>query len=133
VKRNLLLTAVIGFLIIFAVSISRGDPALDEVSDSPVDDSTEPITGQAAVPQKGSESPMKDPFTPYDIGGPAAAWKYEDLTDDEKAVVDHGKAEDQTAIQAAYAETAAVIADVAKAHAAAIQIGANDLAEGAVP
>jgi hypothetical protein len=133
-KRNLLLTGIIGLLIVFAVSVSRGDnPPIDEVGDSPVDDTTEPITGTAVMPQQGSENPMKDPFTPYDIGGAAAAWNYDDLTDAEKAVVDHGRADDQTAVQAAYAEASMAAADAAKAQSAQIQIGADLLGDGVVP
>ena len=136
-KRYLLLTAIIGLLIIFAVSTSRGDGGepIDDVGDSPPldDDATEPITGSAVMPQKGAETPIKDPFTPYDIGGPAAAWQYEHLTDEEKAVVDHGKADDPSAVQAAYADAAAGIAEAARARSATIQLGIDGLGEGVVP
>jgi hypothetical protein len=34
---------------------------------------------------------MKDPFAPYGIGDPAAAWTYAELTAEEQAVADRGR------------------------------------------
>jgi hypothetical protein len=113
---------------LFAVSTSRGD---GEAIEEPV----EPDNTPEVMPLKGAESPMKDPFTPYDIGGPAAAWRLEDLTPDERVVAMRGLDDDQSDVQAGYADAAKAQADRAKVQAAASQLGVDgDLAEiGVVP
>ena len=42
------------------------------------------------LPEPGDERPMKDPFTPYDIGVPSAAWAHAELTAEEQAAADRG-------------------------------------------
>ena len=77
------------------------------------------------MPLEGYETPPRDPFKPYDIGGAEAAWRYEDLTADERAVADQGLDEDQSKVQDAYAGAAKAMAARAKADSAAIQLGAD--------
>lgn len=63
-------------------SDSASPPSLPSVA------ADEPITGTAAVSAPGSETPPRDPFTPYDIGPPGSAWPYEQASPAEKAELD---------------------------------------------
>ncbi|MBA2538141.1 MAG: hypothetical protein H0V17_00775 [Deltaproteobacteria bacterium] len=108
-------------IVIATMSTSRGDG--DSPPGESAEDTSEPITGAPVMPFKGSEETTRDPFAPYGIGGPEAAWRYEDLTAAERAVADRGRADDQAAVQAAYAEVSKAIAVRAKAEAAALQLG----------
>ncbi len=120
---------VLGVVFVLAtISPSRGDSEASEEAAS-TDDPAEPITKAASMPFKGSESPMRDPFAPYDVGDSNGVWKYEDLTADEKAVADQGLDQDQSKIQDGYAAAAKDIAARAKSDAAAIQLGVENLAE----
>ena len=91
-------------------------------------------------PEPGDERPMKDPFTPHDLGDPAAAWTHAELTADEQAVADRGRdvgtsRATHDAFGAAGAELAVKAAKAAAAAAAAAQrLGtAGRGATGAVP
>ena len=128
-RAMVILSCIAIAIVVATVSTSRGDGEPTDGSGSAPDDTTEPITGSAVMPFKGSETPMKDPFAPYDIGGAEAAWKYEDLTQDEKVVADQGLNEDQAAVQDAYAIAARGLAELAKAESAAIQLGLDTALE----
>jgi hypothetical protein len=134
-RAMLLFLCVAVALVIATISKSRGEGGATDSSAIAEDDTTEPITGKPVMPFKGSETPMKDPFSPYGIGGSEAAWKYEDLTRDEKAVADRGLNEDQAAVQDAYAAAAKGLAARAKSESAAIQLGIDMQLEniGVVP
>ena len=125
-----LLIASVGFVLALFISSSRGDV---ESIDESVDDTTEPITGEPVMPNPGSEQPMRDPFTPHDIGT-EAAWRLEDLTAEEQAVAVRGLDHDQSAVQDAYAAAARGIAERARAESAAIVLRIPQLAQiGVVP
>jgi hypothetical protein len=63
-------------------------------------DTTTQGSGSEAAPSPaptgGAEAdapppPQKDPFAPYDVGGPEAIWPYESLTPAEQAVIDRNR------------------------------------------
>ena len=101
----------------------------------------EPITGTAVQPAPGSESQLKDPFKPYDIGpsaldkSPKPTWSRSDLTAAERAVADKGT--DVTGwdtIHNAFGQAAAERAHEAAASSAASQLGVDNLGTtGVVP
>lgn len=126
-RAMMVLCCVAVAIVIATVSTSRGDGESTDVSSTaPTDDTTEPITGTAVMPLPGSdEQPIKDPFAPYEIGGQAAAWRKEDLTAAEQAVVDRGLADDQAAVHDAWAEAARGRSAQAKAGAAAALLGVD--------
>ena len=74
------LLATFVFVLVFAAGTSRSDVATDSsaTSDSPA------IDDQAASPEPGP-TVQKDPFAPYDVGGPEAIWPYESLSVEERA------------------------------------------------
>jgi len=121
--RALMIACGVVLAIVFAtMSSSRGD----EASDPSSTELTEPITGTAVEPTPGPREPVHEPFTPYDFGGPQAAWSYEQLTKEEKQVADRGLNEDQTAIQNDYAAATAALAAKASADRAALQLGVDE-------
>lgn len=129
--RNLLFLCCLAALSLIA-SASQGQPA--GADSTAVESEPEPIIGQAIQPNPGSESPMKNPFVPYDPGPPEALWKYEDLNAAEKAVVDRGRLEDFSSIHAGYNVAIKLRSQQAIAEAAAIKLGISDLATtGVVP
>ncbi|MBA3398225.1 MAG: hypothetical protein H0T89_36705 [Deltaproteobacteria bacterium] len=75
--------------VIFATVVTSRSDATVSPPTYPV--GPEPITGKAAVPRPGSETPQRDPFSPYDPGPPEALWGSEQLGAAEKAVLDHGR------------------------------------------
>jgi hypothetical protein len=88
------------------------------------------------VSAPGTETPVRDPFVPYDIGPPGTkAWAYTDLSPAEKTDVDRGR--DVTGwerVHNAYASAAAEHAHQAASDAAAHQLGVDNLAStGVVP
>lgn len=119
-------------LIVVFVRASRGD-AEPEAIEAPVDDTTEPITGEPVMPNPGSEQPMRDPFSPYDIGQ-GAAWTLDDLTPDEQDVALRGVTTNSQAVQDAYSDAARDLAARAKAAHPAAELGISNLeAIGVVP
>jgi hypothetical protein len=105
-------------------------PPLDNAGALP-----EPTTETPVMPAPGSESIVKNPFSPYDIGPPEAAWSYDQLTPPEKTIADRGR--DVTGWQTTHdAYRAAVLQLSARAQAAAAaqQLGvANVETIGVVP
>jgi hypothetical protein len=120
--RTIIFLCAVVIAATFAMSASRGEgeePELDEP------DEVEPITGNPVMPLKGSETPMKDPFTPYDTG--PGAWRFDDLTAAEKVVAARGLDEDQSQIQDRYADAARDRAERAKIEAAEAKLGIHNL------
>ncbi len=88
--RTLVATAVVLSVIAAAVSSwSDSTVPADPPARYPV--GPEPITGKAATPNPGDETPQRDPSSPYDPGPPEALWQYSQLGAAEKAVVDRGR------------------------------------------
>lgn len=89
------------------------------------------------LPEPGDERPFKDPFTPYEIGDPAAVWTSEDLTAEEQAVAERGRdvgafPATHDAFGAAGAELAVKAAVAAKADGAKADGGRGDGGRGAI-
>lgn len=130
---QILLGVAIAVILAF-VRASYGDGEVPEEPGEPIDETTEPITGEAITPNPGDEQPMRDPFTPYDIGGQAAAWRLEDLTAEERVVAQRGVADNNQDVQDAYAGTAQDMAATARANSAGIALRMQQLGEiGVVP
>ncbi len=108
--------------IVVATTSSPGDGEAVE----PVSATDEPVIGTPIEPLPGSDVPQHQPFTPYDHGGPRAAWSYEQLTPEEKLTADRGLNEDQTQIQNGYAAASAALAERATAERAALQLGVDE-------
>lgn len=70
----------------------RADAVVDEDENIPAEPVPEPITGTAVMPLPGSETVQKKPSEPYDVGPPDHVWKYEQLSTEEKAAVERGRA-----------------------------------------
>jgi hypothetical protein len=120
--RNMLLILgciVLALVVATATSRSEGEP------DDPPDPATEPepTTRTPVDPHPGSETEMKNPFVPYDIGDDAA-WPYEILTAAERAQVDRGRNRPEwQGVNDAYAAAARKRSEDAKAAGAAVQLG----------
>lgn len=130
--RDLLFSSVLACAIAGLVaSSSRGAP---DSSKMPLMAGGE-ITGQPSVPKPGDERPMRDPFAPYDLGDPSTAWPPQDLTAEERAVVDRGRDVGTfSATHDAFGSAGAELAMKAAAAAAARHLGIDDLgAIGVVP
>ncbi|MEO8698734.1 MAG: hypothetical protein ABI867_01790 [Kofleriaceae bacterium] len=121
--------AALAIILATAPSWGEGEP-----EEEPVESSTdEPITGSPSTPNPGSETPIPV-FQPYSIGPPEAAWLYEDLRPDEQAVVDSGRTQPGwDATNAAFAVAARERSVLAKAEAAAIQLGIDGVEIGVLP
>lgn len=144
IGRSLLFAALI-FAVIFAAASLESDVAADTSSPEPTVATPEPITGTAVQPAPGSETYVRPPFTPYDVGpprndeftdnSPKPLWAYEDLTPDEQAVADRGRdATRWQPVNDAYARASAEMARKAAAASAQSQLGAENLgAIGVVP
>lgn len=129
-----ILCGVITVIVIAFARASYGDGEPIDEPEDPIDETTEPITGEAVMPNPGDETPMRDPFTPYDIGGPAAAWRLEDLKPEERVVAQRGVDQNTQEVQDAYAGAARDMAATARANSAAIAIGVQPLGQiGVVP
>lgn len=129
-----ILCCVAAAIVLAFAGASRGDGGGAGDEPVPEDEMAEPITGEAVMPNPGNEQPMRDPFTPYDIGGAAAAWRLEDLTEAEQVVARRGLDDDQAAVQAAYAKAARDGADEMDARRSAIRLRIGDAALlGVVP
>ena len=132
--RSVMMLCCAVIAIVFATSISRSDSGDSTTEGSPTS-TDEPITGQPVTPTPGDESPPRDPFAPYDIGGPEAAWSHESLTAEEKAVADRGRdVKGWAGVNDGYRQAAMARAAEAAAEAAALQLGVSDLGGiGVVP
>jgi hypothetical protein len=121
--------AVLAIVVATAPSWSEGEP--DEATGSTSTD--EPITGTASTPNPGSETAF-EPFQPYAIGPPEAAWPYSALRPEEQLVVDRGRTQPGwDATNAAFAAAARERSVAAKAEAAAIQLGIDGVEIGHSP
>jgi hypothetical protein len=133
-KRLLLLSAVVIGIAAFAASVSWRRASADTTATG-ADAPDEPITGSPSVPNPGSETVRHDPFTPYDNGGSAAAWSYDQLTTGEKSAADaaaHGP--NWAAIHNAFGDAVAERSQGAAAAAAANQLNLSDLStQGVIP
>ncbi len=131
--RHLQILGCVAILIIVVFArASRGDGETEPI-EAVVDDTTEPITGDPVMPNRGSEQPMRDPFAPYEIGA-EAGWKLDDLTPDEQDVALRGVATNPQAVQDAYAGAARDLAERARAEHPANELGIAKLGEiGVVP
>jgi hypothetical protein len=122
--RAILIAITIAGFVVLATTTSRSD--------------TDPGVGSGAPaepPEQPPPSPaMRSPFTPYEIGPPEAAWPYEALTADEKAVADAAHDHDFTAAHDGYAAAVRARSVKARAESAAILLGVEDLEHlGVVP
>lgn len=133
--RSIHILCCVAIAVVLAfVRASYGDGEIPEEPDEPIDETAEPITGEPVMPNPGSEQPMRDPFTPYDIGGPAAAWRLEDLTPDEQEVALRGVDANPQQVQSAYASAVAALAQRYASEHAADQLHINALDQlGVVP
>jgi len=73
-------------------SLVAADTAVDDEENIPAESIPEPTTEAPVMPLPGSETKQKLPSEPYDVGPPDQVWKYEQLSDAEKAAVDRGRA-----------------------------------------
>ncbi len=130
--KRLVIFGLFACSVVGLASSSRSQPITQEVPGIVSDDG---ITEHPSVPAPGDERPMKDPFTPYDVGDPSAAWAYEQLTPAEQVVADRGRATGTwTATHDAYGSAGAEQAARAAAESAALQLGVDNLgAIGVVP
>ena len=115
--------------LITTVATSRSDTG-DESGSASANVGSEPITSSPSTPVPGSEVPSHDPFLPFATGQeslPGSLWSYSSLTPVERSILNHGLAEDYTAINNAYAGAAKARAGQAQAEAAAIQLGIDHL------
>ena len=119
--RYLMLAICVVAAIVFATASSRGDGEVAEPTST-----DEPVVGSPIEPLPGSDGPQHQPFTPYDYGGPRAAWTYEQLTREEKVAADRGLNEDQMQIQSGYAAASAALSEQAMAERAALQLGVDE-------
>jgi hypothetical protein len=117
-----------------AAETEIGADFVESVQDPPLP-ASEPITGVPLPATPGTGTPQRDPFTPYDIGDPASAIPYEVLGPEDRAVIDRGRnADGWRRVHDAYGAATAERATLARAEAAAHQLGVSDLAtEGVIP
>jgi hypothetical protein len=127
------------FIACIAVLAAAADPTASPFEASAADEprlpATEPITGDPAVAAPDSAPPPKDPLAPYDIGDPDSEIAYEELSPEERAVVDRGRdAGRWRAIHDAYGAAVAQGSKQARAEAAQHQLGVDELdRHGVVP
>lgn len=107
--------------IAFAFSISRGD--------------TTSLPDSQVMPVPGDETVRTNPFVLHDPGPEIGHWKYENLTTEEKAVVDRGRTRpNAAAIHDAYNAGVREANDHASATAAANELQVGELETiGVVP
>jgi len=134
--KKFLIALIAGLATALAVA-SHGDaqPSLPSSMSLGDPDGPEPITGEPVMPNPGAPSAVPNYFKPYDTGDPKGLWTYEDLTAEEREVVDRGR---ETAgwreIHEGYRAAVLEALPAIKAEAAATHLGAHDLATmGVVP
>jgi hypothetical protein len=118
------LLATFVFVLVFAAGTSRSDVAPDSATASDVapDDGLNTAAGPSAGPLQ------KDPFAPYDVGGPEAIWPYDSLTPEEKAVIDRTRdASGWAATHDGFGAAALERSKKARAQAAEHQLGVDNL------
>ncbi len=126
--KNLSISCLFACSVVGLASSSRSQPAIPP---APGPDPGIAVTGQPSMPEPGDERPSKDPFTPYDIGDPAAAWTYEHLTPAKRVIADRGRdAGTSAATHDAYGSAAAALAAKAASEAAALQLRPRSSWEG---
>lgn len=111
--RGVLASMATAGVVAFAFSISRGDPTTSSPDDR-------------VMPVPGDESPRANPFVLHDPGPEVGHWKYEQLTAEEKAVVDSGRSR---ANAAAMHDAYNLAVQEANEHATAVA-AANELQAG---
>lgn len=126
--KMLLAGGLLGALLLSA-GISRSDGT--STTPDPAATSVRPTI----VPNPGNESPPRDPFTPYDTGGPQAEWSYDKLTPEEKAVADRGlDTEAQDATHAVWERANEESRRASRAAVAAHGLGVSGIADiGVIP
>jgi hypothetical protein len=128
------------FIACVAVLAAAADPTSPAITfeasaaDQPRLPVTEPITGQPVEAAPDSALP-KDPLAPYDVGDPDSEIAYEELSAEERAVVDRGRDTRRwRAIHDAYGAAVAHGSKQARAAAAQHQLGVDELERrGVVP
>jgi len=134
--RSLLFGAVMCAILLVAATTRSDvapttDPVLNDTAPLP-----EPITGVAAQTVPGDEPAPKDPFVPFDVGGPEAVSPYESLTLEEQAFIDRGRdTRDWSQVHDAYATAVKERSTRARAEAAQHSLGVDSSldATGVVP
>lgn len=117
---------------VFVCRLSQGEvPRLPPGGTVP----PESITGPAAITAPGHETPVRDPFRPYDLGPSSATWPNSRLSPGERQAVKNGRDSGRwAAIQAGYAHAGREQAQHADAARAAFRLGVPDLSRlGVVP
>ena len=122
-------------VLVIVAGVARSD---DGDSDGLTMDSSFPLPPPAQDPVSPAPPrtpPVKQPFAPYDNGGPAAVWEVEDLTAEEREIIELGRdvsgwaASQDVMMQAVKAQ-----AEVQAANIAQRELGLGELGEiGVVP
>ncbi|MCX5741747.1 MAG: hypothetical protein NT062_04510 [Proteobacteria bacterium] len=105
---------------------AHGDvPAEEQLPHEAVESGLEPAPPSAAIPSHVGAA--HEPNTPYDPGPESALWRYADLNDDEKALVDRNKNTDGwQGVHDSYGAAVREQAQRAAALAAEHQLGLED-------
>jgi len=129
------LLGVITVAILLLLVVAAGSDVQSAPTLPPTEATPEPITGVAETSPPSGEPPPFDPFKPYAIGGPEAAWKLSDLTTAEQTVAQRGlTTTGWSATHNAFASAVVQRAQHAAASAAAAQLGVDNLGTtGVVP
>jgi hypothetical protein len=116
--------------ILLLAAITKSDVA---AQDATIDSTTlDPVL---ATDSTQTTAPQKDPFAPYDVGGPEAIWPYEALTPDEQTVVDRNRdAKGWGEVHGGFATAVLERSMKARAEAAQHELGVDNLEQsGVVP
>jgi hypothetical protein len=128
--RSFLIPACVAIVVVWATSTSRSDPrdapTTGDRSGVRTTSTDEPITGQPVTPAPGSETPIRDPFSPYATGGAAAEWKSSALKPSDQATATRD-ANSQARTNNAYATAITEQAKRAASASAASQLGVENL------
>jgi hypothetical protein len=127
----------IACVVVLAAAADPGSPTTFAASaaDEPRLPAIEPITGEPVEAALDSAPPPRDPLAPYDVGDPESAIAYEELSPEDRAVVDRGRdASKWRVIHDAYGGAVAQRSRQARAEAAQHQLGVDELdRQGVVP